>query len=117
MKDSGEEMKAAYDKLTKDGKTSALHRIPFESGSAEVVASETKKRTELLKESPRGAKFLVVGYASTDGDAKSNYELSSKRASSFAAKMAGFEGIDKESVQAVYFGQTQRLRDGSEPHR
>ena len=53
MKDSGEEMKAAYDKLTKDGKTSALHRIPFESGSAEVVASETKKRTELLKESPR----------------------------------------------------------------
>lgn len=61
MKDSGEEMKAAYDKLTKDGKTSALHRIPFESGSAEVVASETKKRTELLKRIAPGGQISRRG--------------------------------------------------------
>lgn len=110
MKESGD-LKKVYEKISKDGKATALHKVPFESGSAEVTAAETKKLAELLKGSPKGAKLLVVGYASTDGDAKSNYELSSKRASSVATKLASIEGVEKQSVQAVYFGQTTRFSE------
>jgi len=109
MGESEADLQKAYEKISRDGKTRAIHKVPFESGSAEVVAAETAKLKELLKESSKGAKFLVVGYASTDGDPKSNHELSSKRASSVAAKLAGIEGVDKDSVQAVYFGQTKRF--------
>jgi outer membrane protein OmpA-like peptidoglycan-associated protein len=54
-------------------------------------------------------KVLAVGDASTDGDAKSNHELSSKRASSVAQEVAKITGLDKDSIQAVYFGQTKRF--------
>lgn len=109
MKEEESELKKVYEALTKDGKTSALHKVPFEVGSSEVKEAEDKKLNELLQDSPEGARYLVVGYASTDGDAKSNYELSSKRASSVATKLASIKGIPEDAVQAVYFGQTQRF--------
>ncbi|MDF1825513.1 MAG: OmpA family protein [Verrucomicrobiales bacterium] len=109
MEDTPEALEKVYATLSKDGNTNALHRVPFDSGSAEVTPAEVTRLNELLKGSPKGARFLVVGYASTDGDAKSNHELSSKRASNVAAQVAGIPGVDKNGVQAVYFGQTKRF--------
>ncbi|MEM1443968.1 MAG: OmpA family protein, partial [Verrucomicrobiota bacterium] len=103
------ELEKLYAELTKDGKTSAPHTVPFTVGSAEVTEEESGKLKEKLQDLPEGARFLVVGYASTDGDAKSNYELSSQRASSVASAIAAHEGVPEDSVQAVYFGQTKRF--------
>lgn len=109
VKEEDAKLDETYAKLSAGGSTSAIHRVPFASGSAEVVPAETAKLRELLKDTPKGAKFLVVGYASADGDAKSNHELSSQRASSVAATLAEIEGIDGGAVEAVYFGQTKRF--------
>ncbi len=109
MDDTPEALEKVYAKLSEGGNTSALHKVPFDSGSAAVAAADTTKLNELLKGSPKGAKFLVVGYASADGDAKSNYELSSERASNVAAEIAKIPGVDKSAIQAVYFGQTKRF--------
>ncbi|MEM6279866.1 MAG: OmpA family protein [Verrucomicrobiota bacterium] len=103
------EIEKLYREITKDGTVSAPHTVPFTVGSSDVTAEESGILAEFLNKIPKGARFLVVGYASTDGDAKSNYELSSKRASRVAAALAGDEKVSDESVQAVYFGQTKRF--------
>ena len=57
-----------------------------------------------------GAKsfFLVVGYASTTGDAASNYGLSAKRATVTAGVIQKLKA-EGQAVKAVYIGQTDRF--------
>ena len=109
MGDSPENREKVYAELAKEGKTEALHIVPFSSGSAEVASTEKEKLAEKLKSNPKSAKYLVVGYASVDGEPKANYELSSNRASNVAQQVAELAKLTGSDIQAVYFGQTKRF--------
>lgn len=109
MGDTPQDREKLYAELGKEGKTKPLHLVPFASGSAEIVDAEQKKLEGQLTSVEKGAKYLVVGYASTDGEAKANYELSSNRASIVAQLVASLAKAGGDSVQAVYFGQTKRF--------
>ncbi|MEM9016732.1 MAG: OmpA family protein [Verrucomicrobiota bacterium] len=115
FKGGPDEMEKIYGELTEDGKTEALHQVLFESGSAEIGGEESGKLSELVADSSKAAKFLVVGYASVDGDAKANYELSSKRASAVATAIAAASKLGESAIQAVYFGQTKRFSETEMP--
>lgn len=106
MKDTPDAREKIYAELAKDGKTEPVLQVPFEVGS-DTVSNESGISLEgLVEKSGESAKFLVVGYASVDGNPQSNYELSSRRASHVAQKIA--DG-NENTVQAVYFGQTRRF--------
>ncbi len=104
-----------YDTITKGGKAKPSGRILFNAGSAYAQGGEATKLAELIEKVKKGDKLLVVGYASQDGDPKSNYELSSRRASVTAKKILDSSDIDEDDIQAVYFGETKRFDAGSEP--
>jgi len=104
-----EDREKLYKKLTENGKRSALHQVSFEGGSSDISEEELDSLAEKVSDVPGDARFLVVGYASTDGEASANYELSSRRASEVAEAIAEeFDGPDA-AVEAVYFGQTARF--------
>lgn len=103
------EREATYKKIIAQGNSSAMDVVQFDSGSSEVTAAERTELEAKLKSLGKGVTVLAVGYASTDGDARSNHELSSKRASSVAQEVAKITVLDKDSIQAVYFGQTKRF--------
>jgi outer membrane protein OmpA-like peptidoglycan-associated protein len=109
VKGGPDERKKVYAELTKDGKTKDIYLVPFEVGSSTVSAKEEKTLGELLKGSDQKDRFLVVGYASSDGDAASNRKLSSGRASNVARKVAAMSGVPEADVQAIYFAQTSRF--------
>lgn len=106
MADNSEAREKVYAELAKEGKTQPLLRIPFQNASAYVSGEFQAKVAELTKAAGEGSKFLVVGYASTDGSAESNQKLSSQRASNVAQQIS--DGSDG-NTQAVYFGQTSRF--------
>lgn len=107
--DNPEALKKAYDELLAEGKSTPRLRIPFGSGSDEIAPEDAKKIADELKGTDGKVKFLAVGYASSDGDAESNYELSSRRASKVAEEIAKVTGANADQIQAVYFGQTKRF--------
>ncbi|MDF1741185.1 MAG: OmpA family protein [Verrucomicrobiales bacterium] len=109
INETAADRKATYEKIIAQGNSNAKDVVQFDSGSSEVTAAERKELETKLKALPKGAKVLAVGYASIDGDAKSNYELSSKRASSVAQEVARITGLGADNIQAVYFGQTKRF--------
>lgn len=100
-----------YAKLTEGGETSALHRVPFEGGSSGVGEKARAALSGKLADAPESAHYLVVGYASADGEARANFELSSKRASAVAQVLAESDAVAEDRVEAVYFGQTKRFHD------
>ena len=57
---------------------------------------------------PDGAMIMVVGYASTTGQADTNRKLSSDRATEVAANI-DMAKPGKQVVQAVFLGQTKRF--------
>ena len=101
--------KKIYTELAKEGKTEPAVRIHYEVGSAEAQGAELEKLNNLIKNSKKGDKYLVVGYASTDGEPEANYKLSSERASNAAQKIANSKKASKDDIQAVYFGETTRF--------
>jgi len=108
-------VEALYARLGEQGRYSPLLTIPFDVGSDEVKDESRSRLTALLSEAEEDVRFLVVGYASTDGEAQANYELSSRRASSAANVVAAAGGT---GVEAVYFGQTSRFSTTEkEPNR
>ena len=115
MGDTPDDREIVYAELAKEGQTEAMHLVPFTSGSAEVVEGEKTKLSEKLGASEGGAKYLVVGYASVDGEAKQNYELSSERASNVAQQIVELAKAEGKDVQAVYFGQTKRFSTSDLP--
>lgn len=109
ISETAADREATYRKIIEQGNSNAEDVVLFESGSSAVTAAERKELEARLKGLDKNAKVLAVGYASTDGDAKSNHELSSKRASSVAQEVARITGLSAGNVQAVYFGQTKRF--------
>lgn len=111
IKETVADRDATYQKIVAQGSSSAKDVVQFESGSADVTAAEKKELEAKLKSIGKGAKVLAVGYASMDGDAKSNHKLSSERASNVAQEVARISGLKTSDVQAVYFGQTKRFNE------
>ena len=104
-----EQREKIYSELKAAGKLLDIHRVPFDVGSSKVASAESATLEKLLTDTPKGERFLVVGYASTDGDAESNRKLSSERASAVAAEVDKFSRVAEESVKADYFGKTKRF--------
>lgn len=101
--------------IAKEGKANAGCIVHFNSGSADPQGTELKTLEELIKNSKKGEKYFVVGYASKDGDHAANRKLSSQRASSVAQKIVSAGKVGKADVQAVYFGETSRFDASSNP--
>ncbi|NNE92433.1 MAG: OmpA family protein [Verrucomicrobiales bacterium] len=100
-----------YKEITNSGDAEPALRIPFRSGSDFISAAEKARIKNLLEESGDGAKFLIVGYASTDGSNETNYRLSSQRASNVGKQIAGELG-NSDQIEGIYFGQTTRFSTG-----
>lgn len=114
--DSPAAREKAYKEISGGGKYEPSLRIPFGSGSDYISGADNKKIEALVKEAGPDAKFLAVGYASSDGSNETNYRLSSKRASNVGKKLA--EGLSSEkNVEAIYFGQTGRFSGQKSPNR
>lgn len=96
-----------YETIRQRGKASPVTAVQFDSGSARVSEDKVNELKNLLNDD--GAKYLVVGYASVEGNPQSNAELSSRRASQVAQEMVRNKDALKNNVQAVYFGQTSRF--------
>ncbi|MCG8602002.1 MAG: OmpA family protein, partial [Verrucomicrobiales bacterium] len=103
------EREKVYAELTKDGNSKDIHLVPFQVGSAAVAGKEEQDLKAALNNTEKSARFLVVGYASTDGDAASNRKLSSQRASNVAQKISAISGVPQNQIKAIYFGQTTRF--------
>ncbi len=109
IKETVADRESTYETIIAQGNSNAKDVVQFNSGSSAVTAAERKELEAKLKGLTKGVKVLAVGYASIDGDAKSNHDLSSKRASSVAQEVARITGLSASDVQAVYFGQTKRF--------
>ncbi len=105
--DDPEARTATYSKIAEVGKASPVKTVKFESGSSAVQWNDQEELKKLMSDDDN-AKYLVVGYASVDGDAGSNAVLSSKRASQVGQLIVG-DRENNDRVQAVYFGQTNRF--------
>ncbi len=99
----------SYRELERAGGGKRVATVNFDSGSATVAAPDRKTLGALLTGAAENTRFLVVGYASTDGNPESNAVLSSERASAVAQIIAGDGPDQRKKVQAVYFGQTSRF--------
>ena len=97
--------------------TRPVASVLLEVGSDEVSAADSSKLKAIAEKAADGTRFLVVGYASTDGDAASNAELSKQRAAA-VAKVISANFDPKDRVEVIYYGQTKRFsREELAPNR
>ena len=90
----------------KEGNATNVMTVNFASGSSKVGDSDRASLSKLISDD--SSKYLIVGYASIEGNPTKNAELSSKRSSEVAKSIAG-ERKGEDRIQAVYFGQTDRF--------
>lgn len=107
LKDS--DINIEYSKLGVDLGANVLHTLEYASGSSELSPEDMAQLEQIISdEVPDGDLTLIVGYASTTGDAMANEKLSSERATAAAEYFAGRKRMGQK-VQAVYLGQTTRF--------
>ena len=101
-------------KLITEGKfvTTGIH---FDSGSDKIKADSygtLKEIAGVLKDNPT-VKVKIVGHTDTDGNAKSNLDLSKRRAASIKNSLANEFGIDASRMETDGKGPTQPVSDNS----
>ncbi len=107
QKDS--DLTTEYSKLGVELGANVLHTLDFETGSSELSEEEMAQILHIAQDDvPDGDLTLIVGYASTTGDALANEKLSSDRATT-AAQYFARNKRPGQQVQAVYLGQTNRF--------
>lgn len=107
LKDS--DINIEYSKLGVDLGANVLHTLEYATGSSELSPEDMAQLDLIISEEvPDGDLTLIVGYASTTGDAMKNEKLSSERATAAAEYFAGRKRMGQK-VQAVYLGQTTRF--------
>jgi outer membrane protein OmpA-like peptidoglycan-associated protein len=102
------EISAAYNRFATQYRATFLKEVRFPSGSSQLNPADQMAIAEALSDAPEGAMFLVVGYASTTGQADENRKLSSDRATVVASNLEQAKP-GNQVVQAVYLGQTKRF--------
>ncbi len=108
--ESSPDLEASYADLKERLKAEPVLTIPFEADSATVEPPFLRAIGEKLAGTSADdstERYLVIGYASTDGSEWANRELSSRRALAVADHVADLPS--DLPVEAVYFGQTRRF--------
>lgn len=107
LSDSPAGLKAAYDDLKTSLEATPVLTIPFRASSAELDQSFSDAIAALPTEARRAGRYLIIGYASNDGNEMTNRDLSSRRAMAVAESVAAHHA--EVPIEAVYFGQTSRF--------
>jgi len=108
-KTSGAALETAYKEIKTTLGARVIHRQSFATGSSQITFNrETMIKNAMGRGSANNSYFLVVGYASNTGDAKSNRTLSAARATT-AASVVNLLKTPQQDVRAVYLGQTNRF--------
>jgi len=102
------EISAAYNRFATQYQANFLKEIRFPTGSSQLNPADKLALGDALENLPEGAMILVVGYASTTGNADSNRVLSSDRATVVASNI-DMAKPGNQVVQAVFLGQTKRF--------
>jgi outer membrane protein OmpA-like peptidoglycan-associated protein len=113
---SGDSLEDAYTSFDERLAARVKRTLTFPTGSATLSDDHELDLLTLANEIPEGDTLLVVGYASTTGDADTNRKLSSDRATS-AARMLADSLPQGRHVQAVFLGQTARFGNEAEPNQ
>ncbi|MBK1854473.1 OmpA family protein [Verrucomicrobiaceae bacterium 5K15] len=104
-----QQLAAAYQNIGTTLNARIVLRQEFATGSSQITFDrEALIRQALSTKKDPDTFFLVVGYASKTGDAKSNRELSAKRATTVASVVNTMKESGQQ-VKAVYLGQTSRF--------
>lgn len=103
-------------KLITEGKfvTTGIH---FDSGSDKIKPDSygtLKEIAGVLKDNPT-VKVKIVGHTDTDGNQKSNLDLSKKRSASIKNSLVNEFGIDASRMETDGKGQTQPVSDNNTP--
>ena len=106
--DDPAKLRALYDGDPEQGGARPATSVQFGVGSDVVSAAKRNELRAIAEGVDEGTRFLVVGYASTDGSAASNAALSNKRAESVARELAAIVS-PSDRVEAIYYGQTKRF--------
>lgn len=92
-------------------------RIYFPANSFQIMGGKTKEVLEdikkILTENLEGV-LIIEGYASSDGDAKYNNDLSIKRAKAVMEYLIGL-GISQERLEVEGYGEQDPLGDNAQP--
>lgn len=102
------EISRAYSQYGATLGSTALDRVAFATGSAELGPDDIEKLRAHIETAPDNAFFFVVGYASKTGSVDDNRKLSSARATAVASALADLKK-PAQRVQAAYLGQTDRF--------
>jgi outer membrane protein OmpA-like peptidoglycan-associated protein len=102
------EISAAYNHYATQFNATFLKEVRFSTGSAQLNPADKIGIGDSVTDLPDGAMILVVGYASTTGQADTNRKLSSDRATEVASNI-NMAKPGKQGVQAVFLGQTKRF--------
>jgi len=107
-KHSPTELADAYAHIGEKHKAENMQRVKFATGSSLMdFTQQSLLKNKMLASDPTDY-FLVVGYASTSGDAINNETLSANRATSVASLVNQLKKSGQD-VRAVYLGQTSRF--------
>ena len=102
------ELAAAYAHIGAEHKAENMQRVKFETGSSIMDFTQESLLKNKMLASQDTDYFLVVGYASTSGDALNNETLSANRSTAVASLVNQLKKSGQD-VRAVYLGQTGRF--------
>jgi len=97
-----------YQRIAQQYDAQVIHHIQFKEGDSHITLQDVDLLQERIQAAQPDALFLVVGYASSLGDAQSNETLSAQRATRSASVIDSLKS-PTQKVQAVYLGQTDRF--------
>lgn len=102
-----DQIEAAYMKISHDHNAHMLRSVRFKTGSSDVSWQDLTSIKDTITTAKKDSFFLVVGYASTTGNADSNKILSAKRSVTIASIVKHLKG--GIGTRAVFLGQTDRF--------
>ena len=103
-----EQLAASYQTIEKDLQSNDMTRVKFGTGSVELDQVSQSKIDAVLKDIKEDDRFLIVGYASNQGNKSLNEKLSSNRAKAVANRVLAKIGSGN-AAKAVYLGETTRF--------
>lgn len=102
------ELAQAYGRIRDRHNAENIQQVKFGTGSSQMDFTQQSSLKNKMLSTSETDYFLVVGYASTSGDAQSNETLSANRATGVASLVNQIKKAGQD-VRAVYLGQTSRF--------